>query len=151
MRQFIRFCMVMTALKINSRLSIPENEIVISAIRAQGPGGQNVNKVASAVHLRFDIQASSLPDSVKKRLQASRDRRITREGIIVIKAQNHRSRDSNRTEALRRLAEFIRSACGRQKPRIRTVPTATARRQRLDDKIRRSRLKKLRSNAPLHE
>lgn len=138
-------------LKINHRISIPDNEVEITAVRAQGPGGQNVNKVASAIHLRFNIHASSLPDICKKRLLASKDRRVTSDGVIVIKAQNQRTQERNRAEALDRLAELVRSAMRGKKTRIATVPSPTARKQRLDSKIRRGRLKKLRSGAPHHE
>ena len=104
-------------LKINTRVSIPDNEIQFSAVRARGPGGQNVNKVASAVHLRFDIKASSLPESYKNRLLLATDSRINKDGIIVIKAQSHRTQDRNREEALERLVEMIGNAVAQGKVR----------------------------------
>ena len=107
-------------LVITPTLVIPDNEISLSAIRAQGAGGQNVNKVSSAIHLRFDINASSLPDAVKARLLVKSDFRITGDGVIVIKAQNFRTQDKNRDEALARLAELIRSSTRKPKPRIAT-------------------------------
>ena len=94
-------------IQVNDHISLEEDEVSLNAIRAQGAGGQNVNKVSSAIHLRFDIKASSLPDSVKRRLLATRDKRITADGVVVIKAQNHRTQDKNRREALARLAELI--------------------------------------------
>jgi ribosome-associated protein len=135
-------------IRIASNLAIPEDEIRIESVRAQGPGGQNVNKVSSAVHLRFDIRASSLPEEVKRRLLRRRDRRITREGVIVIKAQNQRTRERNRAEALDRLAELVRSALHAPKRRIPTRPSAAARRRRVEAKRHRARLKSLRRGPP---
>jgi ribosome-associated protein len=131
-------------LKISDQVSIPSEEIDTSAIRAQGAGGQNVNKVSSAIHLRFDIMASSLPDDVKRRLLLMQDQRITAEGVIVIKAQNHRSQGKNRTEALSRLAELIRKNLRAPRKRIPTRPGQAARKRRLDSKKKRGLLKKLR-------
>jgi ribosome-associated protein len=128
----------------SGKIAIAEGEIDIKAIRAQGSGGQNVNKVSSAVHLRFDINASSLPNIYKERLLRLRDHRITREGIIVIKAQQYRSQDKNRTEALRRLHELIDCIVELPQERKPTKPTRQSQRKRLDSKTQRGQLKIMR-------
>jgi len=131
-------------LQISNNVSLPESEIEFSAIRSQGAGGQNVNKVSSAIHLRFDITKSSLPVFYKTRLLNLKDKRISKEGVVVIKAQRFRTQEKNRAEALERLQELIKSVAVVQKRRISTKPSRSAKSKRMDEKTKRSRDKQLR-------
>ena len=132
-------------LKINENISIPLGEIEISAIRSQGAGGQNVNKVSTAIHIRFDVRASTaISEEDKQRILRVKDQRLSKEGVIVIKSQRYRSQDKNRSDALEKLAAMIRMALLEKKPRKPTNPTKKSREKRLDEKTRRGRLKESR-------
>ncbi len=138
----------MARIAITATLSIDEQEVELSAVRSQGPGGQNVNKVASAIALRFDISASSLPARYKQGLLDLKDRRVSREGVLILKAQRFRTQERNREDAILRLVELVRRAGEREKPRVATKPTHASRTRRLDEKKRRGGVKSLRRAPP---
>lgn len=131
-------------LKITNAISILDNEIELSAIRSQGPGGQNVNKVSSAIHLRFDIKTSSLPEFYKSELLKLSDSRVTKEGVVVIKAQSYRTQEKNKEEALSRLQQLVKSVGVFKKKRRPTKPSKSARMKRVDSKTKRGKTKALR-------
>jgi ribosome-associated protein len=126
---------------------IPTDEVELTAVRSQGPGGQNVNKVSSAIQLRFDVGASSLPSELKERVLALRDHRLTKGGVVVIKSQEHRSQDMNRMAALLRLHDLLELAALVQKPRKPTRPTRSSQVKRVESKVKRGQTKALRSKA----
>ncbi|HEY9814345.1 MAG TPA: alternative ribosome rescue aminoacyl-tRNA hydrolase ArfB [Candidatus Obscuribacterales bacterium] len=131
-------------LQITNRTAIPLSEIDLSAVRSQGAGGQNVNKVATAIHLRFDIQASSLSPLYKERLLNLNDKRITKDGLVIIKAQQHRTQEQNKDDALQRLQALIKSVTVTPKKRKPTKPSRNAKKKRLDSKTKRGQIKALR-------
>ena len=135
-------------LKISNLVSISERDIEFQAIRAQGPGGQNVNKVSSAIHLRFDITASDLPGAYKEKLLALKDSRITKDGVVVIKAQTFRSQEKNREDGLNRLVALIRGAVKKTRERRPSKPSRSSKQKRMDSKTRHGNLKALRKKIP---
>lgn len=141
----------MSFIEIDQHTRIAEQEVEMKAMAAQGAGGQNVNKVSSAIHLRFDIRASSLPEAYQQRLLTSGDKRISKEGVLVIKAQRFRTQQQNRDDALRRLVELLQQAGKTPKKRVPTRPTLSARRKRADQKTQRGSIKSLRGKVNVND
>jgi ribosome-associated protein len=138
-------------ISVTANIKLDESQLEERFIRSPGPGGQNVNKVSTAIHLRFDIKASSLPDFYKSRLLNLKDKRISKDGVVIIKAQSHRTQEKNRTEALERLRELIKSVAVEKKKRISTKPGRFAKAKRMDAKTRRGRDKQLRRKVSDYE
>lgn len=138
-------------LQVSSRISIPLQEIELQAVRSQGPGGQNVNKVSTAVHLFFDIRASSLPEVYKQKLLEKKDRRISPGGVVIIKSQQARTQEANREKALRRLKDLIKEVMQVQKSRTPTAPSRSSKEKRLQEKDTRSKTKKYRRRPGLDD
>jgi len=139
-------------IRINDKIVLEDDEVQETFVRASGPGGQNVNKLSTAVELRFDVRTSpSLPDDVAIRLQKLAGRRLTKEGVIVIESQRHRTQDRNRADALEKLVSLIKEATHVPKPRVKTKPTRAAKAKRVDSKVLRGKVKRMRSSRPDHD